>query len=176
MHRFLTTLTVIALAAVMVLPAAADDIEGRWGVQLESGLWKLVEGYWDHSNVDQFAGLSLRRNLSSHWNAELSYRYGTARPGVEDPNEDAGLTTNAFRNLYTEIHNPTFNLQYMFLPDAGVRPFIGVGVGVTAWRVMENKDSGFFPTGTTVQGYGTEDGSYHKLQRTDVTIAAELGV
>jgi outer membrane protein OmpA-like peptidoglycan-associated protein len=177
MHRFLMLLSMLGLLVPAVLASSPEDTAGRWGLQAETGYWKLVEGYWDHSNVDNFLGLAVRRGLTPRWTAELSYRYGTIRPGVDSPAEDAGLTFDSYGRLRTEIHNPMLNIQYHFLPEARFGPFLGFGVGATAWRVLEGEeDAGLFPSGTTVQGFGNDDSSYQKLQRTDVTIAAELGV
>ena len=177
MYRTTTLLVTAFMLVTLVTPALAADIEDRWGVTLEGGLWKLVEGYWDHSNVDNFTGLGLRRGMTPNWTLGLNYRYGTIRPGVEDPTQDAGWTTDHYTSLYTEMHNTTLSAQYIFLPDRSFRPFLGLGLGATAWRVIESSgDSEFFPQGTTVQGYGTKDEEYHKLSRTDFTIATELGV
>ncbi|HOX25970.1 MAG TPA: OmpA family protein [Candidatus Krumholzibacteria bacterium] len=176
MHRFLSLLVVALLLALAAEPGAAAEVAGRWGVQLEGGVWKLVEGYWDHSNVDNFTGLSVRRGLSPYWRVELGYRYGTVRPGVESPDQDAGLTFDHFTTLYTEIHNPTFGLQYVVLPSARLTPFLGFGLGLASWRVLAaDAEAEFFPEGTTVQGFGTDDGEYHKLQRNDLTLDFELG-
>jgi outer membrane protein OmpA-like peptidoglycan-associated protein/opacity protein-like surface antigen len=177
MYRFVTLLLLLALAAPAALAQTPEDADGRWGVQVEAGYWKLVEGYWDHSNVDNFLGLSLRRGLSPRWTAELGYRFGRVRPGVEGPAEDAGVTLDGFGPLQTEIHNPTLNIQYHFAPQSRFGPFLGLGIGATAWRVMDvGEDAGLFDSGTTVQGFGNDDDSYQALQRTDVTIATELGV
>lgn len=176
MQRFLKLLALCGLAAALCLPSAAAEIEGRWGTQLEAGLWKLVEGYWDHSNIDNFTGLAVRRGLSNRWLAELSYRYGTVRPGVDDPNLDAGWTTSSYFGLYTEIHNPTLNVQYLFLPASRLSPFMGFGLGLTAWRVLAaEKEASFFPTGTTVQGFDDDGDRYQALKKTDFTLAIELG-
>ena len=176
MRRFLLLLVVTALAMTTVFPATAAELEGRWGAQLEGGYWKLVEGYWDYSNVAKFTGLSIRRGITPTWVAELSYRYGTIRPGVADPSQEAGSTTKGFGTLVTEIHNPTLNVQYLFLPDASFRPYLGAGLGVTSWRVIEtNTDPEFFPKGTTVQGYAMGSEQYETLEKTNFTFAVELG-
>jgi outer membrane protein OmpA-like peptidoglycan-associated protein/opacity protein-like surface antigen len=176
MHRFVKLLMTAALLAALVAAAPAAEVDGRWGVNLEGGLWKLVEGYWDHSNVDNFTGVSVRRGLTPHWTAELSLRYGTIRPGVENPTQDAGWTTSHYSTLITEIHNPTLNFQYLFLPEGKLTPFLGFGVGVTSWRVLNSdSDASFYPQGATVQGFGTKDEEYHKLQKTNFTFAAEAG-
>ena len=169
----------IVLAGPLAWPAHAEssaEVAGRWGAQLELGLWKLTEGYWDHSNIDNFSGLSVRRGLSRHWLAELSYRYGTVSPGVSDPTLDAGWTTSSYFNLYTELHNPTLNIQFMFAPESKISPFMGFGLGLTAWRVMASQEeASFFPSGTTVQGFDTDGDRYQALRQTDFTIAVELG-
>ena len=177
MRRFLLLLVATALTMTVVLPAAAAELEDRWGVQLEGGYWKLVGGHWDYSNVAKFTGLSVRRGLTPSWIAELSYRYGTIRPGVASPSEEAGWTTNGFGTLVTEIHNPTLNVQYLFLPDSSFRPYLGAGLGVTSWRVIQtDTDPEFFPQGTTVQGFGTDNhDEYQTLKKANFTIALELG-
>jgi len=176
MHRFVGLLAAFGVGTLLATTAGAVEVDGRWGVQLEGGVWKLVEGYWDHSNVDNFTGLSLRRGLSPHWTAELGLRYGLVRPGVADPTQDAGLPFDHYTSLATEIHNPMLSVQYRFLPEGSLSPYLGLGLGATAWRVLATEeDTGFYPRGTTVQGYGTDDDAYHTLQRTDVTIGVELG-
>ena len=56
----------------------------------------------------------MRRGLSPHWLAELSYRYGTVSPGVQNPAQYAGWTTSSFFDLCTELHNPMLNVQNLF--------------------------------------------------------------
>jgi outer membrane protein OmpA-like peptidoglycan-associated protein/opacity protein-like surface antigen len=177
MRGFLGIFALLAMVAGAVSPAAAEELEGRWGVQLEGGMWKLVEGYWDHSNVDKFTGMSIRRGLSPRWIAELSYRYGAVRPGVESPTDDAGWTTDHFGTLATEIHNPSLTMTYMLRSSGAVRPFVGAGLGVTSWRVIEtDSDPEFFPSGITVLGYGNDSDEYQSLKDTNLAIATELGL
>jgi len=177
MHRFLTILLVLALTAPAALAASASEKDGAWGAHAEYGYWKLVEGYWDYSNVDNFFGLSVRRGLSPRWTAELAYRYGTIRPGVERVTEDAGWTFDSFGNLHTEIHNPMLAVQYHFLPESKFSPYMGLGLGITAWRVLAGEeDGGWFPTGTTVQGFASDGDQYEKLSQVNFTLGAELGV
>ncbi len=172
MQRFVT-LVFVMVATV----AAAGPVDDRWAIGVEGGAWKLVEGYWDHSNVDEFAGLSVRKGLSPHWSLELGLRIGSVRPGVEDPTQSAGWTFDSFTNLATEIYNPLLMMEYQFSPDARFTPFLGLGAGATSWRVIATDvDHTFMPEGTTVQGFGNDDDEYHKLAATNVTLAAELGV
>ncbi len=176
MHRFLLQLALAIVVIATAVPAPAADLAGRWGVQLEGGYWKLVDGQWDYSNMHSFTGLSVRKGITDTWLAELSYRYGTIRPGVADPTQDAGWTTESFGTLVTEIHNPTLTAQYMFFPGSRVRPHVGAGLGVTSWRVLEsNSDPEFFPDGTTVLGRRLGSDAYESLKRTNFTIALELG-
>jgi outer membrane protein OmpA-like peptidoglycan-associated protein/opacity protein-like surface antigen len=180
MERILKQWAALAVLGVILMAPGATladqgDVDGQWGVELEGGVWKLTEGYWDHSNVDSFLGVGLRRGLSPHWVATLSYRYGTVRPGVDVPSEDAGLTFDSFTNLATELHNPTLTMEYLLRPGKSFRPYVGLGAGVTAWRVMATTDDGFFPKGTTVQGFESDGNQYEKLQSTELTLAAELG-
>ncbi len=168
-----------ALLAIMLVAtvAAAGPVDDRWAIGVEGGAWKLVEGYWDHSNVDEFAGLSLRKGLSPRWSMELGLRIGSVRPGVDDPSQDAGWTFDKYTNLATEIYNPLLMMEYQFSPNASFTPFLGLGAGATIWRVIDTtEDHTFLPEGTTVQGFGNEDDAYHKLAATNVTLAAELGV
>ncbi|MEZ4387928.1 MAG: OmpA family protein [Candidatus Krumholzibacteriia bacterium] len=180
MDRFLKHWLALAVLGVTLMTAGAaladkGDVDGRWGLDVEGGFWKLTEGYWDHSNVDNFLGVGLRRGLSPHWVGTLSYRYGTVRPGVAVPTEDAGLTFDSFTDLYTEIHNPTLTFEYLLRPEHSFRPYVGLGAGLTAWRVLAASSEGFFPQGTTVQGYAADGDRYQKLQSTELTLAAELG-
>ena len=122
------------------------------------------------------SALGVRRGLGEHWVATLSYRYGTIRPGSFDPAEDVGWTFDARSWLHTEIHSPSLSFEYLLRPDASFRPYVGLGVGVTAWRVLAADDgSGWFPSGTTVQGYATDGEEFEKLQSTDFTLSGELG-
>jgi outer membrane protein OmpA-like peptidoglycan-associated protein/opacity protein-like surface antigen len=167
----------LAMVVCCAAAAAAGPVDDRWAIGVEGGTWKLVEGYWDHSNVDKFAGLSLRKGLSPRWSLELGLRTGSVRPGVENANENAGLTFDSHTNLATEIVQPLLTFEYQFSPSSRFTPFLGLGAGATNWRVIATQvDHTFFPEGTTVQGFGTDDDQYHKLSATNVSIAAELGV
>lgn len=175
MHRFLMLLAMVVVALPFAGNAEAAEVDGRWGIQGEFGFWKLVEGYWDHSNIGNFAGLSVRRGLSPFWVLEMSYRYGTVRPGVNSPTLDAGWTTDSYFDLVTELHNPTLGITYLFIPESRFTPYMGFGVGATAWRVMDSPDGGFIPKGTTVQGFDADGDRYRALKQTDLTLALELG-
>jgi outer membrane protein OmpA-like peptidoglycan-associated protein/opacity protein-like surface antigen len=177
MYRFGTLAIVTACIVCLGAVAAAGPVDDRWAIGVEGGIWKLTEGYWDHSNVDEFAGLSLRKGLSPNWTMELGLRIGSVRPGVGDPNCSAGWTFDDYLNLTTEIYNPLLMMEYQISPDSRFTPFLGLGVGATRWRVIATTaDHTFFPEGTTVQGFGNDDDEYHKLSATNVTVAAELGV
>ena len=53
-----TAVVLVMLAGLFLPPTPrAAETAGRWGAGLEFGIMKLVEGNWDYSNVDQFAGL-----------------------------------------------------------------------------------------------------------------------
>ncbi len=176
MHRTLLQLALVFAVIAAAVPASAADLEGRWGAQLEGGYWKLVDGQWDYSNVRHFTGLSVRKGITNNWLVELSYRYGTIRPGVSDPDQSAGWTTDSFGSLVTEIHNPMLNVQYMFFPEAKFRLFAGGGLGVTSWRVLETAtDPDFFPKGTTVQGYKLGSENTFALKKSQFTLGLELG-
>lgn len=178
MHRFgYLALASAALLLVVAEMAAAGPVEDRWAIGIEGGTWKLVEGYWDHSNIDGFAGLHVRKGLSPRWSMELGVRAGTVRPGGADPAVDVGWSFDNYGDLTTSIINPQLMMEYQFLPSSRVTPFIGLGAGVTSWRVLATtSDNTLFPQGTTVQGFGTDDDVYHKLAKTNVALAAELGV
>jgi len=180
MDRFPTlriTLSVLGLMLMVLaaIPANAGEVEGRWGFEIEGGVWKLTEGYWDYSNTSEFIGLGLRRGWSPRWVSTFSYRYGTLQPGVENTSEDAGITFDGFHDLYTELHNAVFSLEYLMRPEHDFRPYVGLGVGMTAQRVLVSGDGGFFPSGTTVLGFESDGDRYEKLQSTELTLAAELG-
>lgn len=188
MDRFQTVRQVVCLlmlsclAAMVAQPALAAEVENRWGASAELGHWKLVEGSWDHSNVDNFAGLGLRRGLSSNWVATLGYRYGIVRPGVNvqpyDLQPEAGWTHGSFTNLFTQIHNTTLDFTYLMTPNKTISPFVGLGLGLTAWRVLwTDDDPGFFASGTTVQGYGddSESGDWEELASMEFTLTTEVG-
>ncbi len=68
--RFILGLAVL-ICAWGAGSATANDVSGLWGFGLESGVFKLTEGKWDYSNVDQFLGLGVERGLSPHWNVKL---------------------------------------------------------------------------------------------------------
>ncbi len=120
MRRF--AILVIMMAATV---AAAGPVDDRWAIGVEGGVWKLVEGYWDHSNVDEFAGLSVRKGLSPHWSMELGLRIGSVRSGVEDPTQNAGWTFDHFTTLATEIYNPLLMMEYQFSPDSAIHAVPG---------------------------------------------------
>lgn len=181
MDRFPTLKgTLLAMGLLMMVvslsPAQAGEVDGRWGVEIDGGVWKLTEGYWDYSNASEFVGLGVRRGWSQHWVSSLRYRYGTLQPGVESVTEDAGLTFDGYTDLYTELHNAVFSMEYLMRPESRLRPYVGLGVGVTAQRVLVSEDGGFFPSGTTVQGFEADGDQYEKLQSTELTLAASLGL
>ena len=103
MHRF-GTWCIVTVVALLAAAAAAGPVDDRWAIGVEGGVWKLVEGYWDHSNVDEFAGLSLRKGLSPRWShgTRPAHRFRAPRRR-RSPARDAGWTFDNYTNLATEI-------------------------------------------------------------------------
>ena len=123
--RCSTLLLLLLLAlglATATGPATARDLSGSWGLGMQGGVVKLVEGEWDYSNLDQFVALHLDRGLSKRWNLQASFFYGTVRPGVDGPYEsaypdrdiDAGMTFHSGSALYTVMTRPSIFLQHRF--------------------------------------------------------------
>jgi len=172
-------LAVVLLTAVCLSPcgAAAEDLSGRWGAGLEGGVMKLTEGYWDYSNVDQFSGLHVSRGLSRTWNLEVAFKYGYVRPGALNKTDNVGWDFGSGAPLYTVIYQPTAKLQYRFIPDSKITPWVGAGLGLTSWKVLDKKGEnvGWFPTGDATTGYD-KNGNEVTLKGNDFTISLELGI
>lgn len=158
-------------------PTFADDLTGRWGFGFETGVMKLTEGYWDYSILDLHGNLTVNRGLSPHWNLHGNLKYGQTRPGVTMPGEEVGWGFDATEALYTIIWQPTISLQYRFSPHSRISPWLGGGLGLTSWKVMDKtgeSNLGWFPGGEAISGYDI-NGNEAELKGTDLTISLELG-
>lgn len=166
-----------ARSQTAAVPANNRDLSGRWGLGLQGGMMKLVEGEWDYSTVEAFGGVSLNRGLSPQWNLALALKYGLLRPGAEFPGDEVGLSGASSAPLYTSVLQPTLKLQHRFSAAAKVSPVLGVGLGLTKWHVMDKtgEDVGWFPSGDAITGYDT-DGNATTLEGTDFTLLMELGL
>ena len=179
---FLSLLIIgIATAGPTILPrqaAAADtDVTGRWGFGLEFGDLKLIEGEWDYSTVDQFVGMHLSKGLSDQWTLAFALQYGYVRPGAEFPGDETGFSGASTAPLYTTILQPSVKLQHRFAPASRITPVLGVGLGMTKWRVMNlaGQDVGLIPSGDPISGYDT-NGRVVSLDGSELTILLELGL
>ncbi len=176
MNRWITTVTMIAFVALLALPAASQDRDGRWGLNLEGGVWKQMGGDHDYSNLDQVTGLKLRYGLDPRWSLDLGMTYGWTRPGVGTPGEDAGFSFDTGAGLYTRIWQPSLTGTYRFIGEGTWRPWVSLGAGMTRWDVrdLRGEDSvGLWPDGEAVRVYD-EDG-----ERTDghgVNVTGILGL
>jgi len=170
---------VILLLLILAWPAlaSAGDNESRWGFGLQTGFMKLVGGDWDYSNVDQFGALVVDYGVARHWTLEAALKYGYVRPGVEQPGDKAGWTTESGAPLYTEMWQPAIRARYHLAPDATFNPFFGFGAGVTVYRVLNlgEDDPGIILDGTTVVGYDT-DGNQVSLKGTLFNLTLDAGV
>lgn len=157
--------------------ANAGNSAKSWSIGLEGGVNKLTEGYWDYSNLDQFGGMIIGHGLSPHWNGQLALRYSHVRPGVSAPQDEAGWNFDSSNSLYTIMWQPSAMMQYRFAPNSRFCPTMGVGLGLTSWKVldMDGKDVGLFPSGDAVKGFDT-NGEEKDLTGTDLTISLELGL
>jgi outer membrane protein OmpA-like peptidoglycan-associated protein/opacity protein-like surface antigen len=176
--RFRLLLALSLWALLLASSAQADDLTGRFGMGFETGLHKLTEGYWDYSNLDQFAALSFSRGLSTHWCVQANLKYGHIRPGAEFQGEDVGWSGKSGAGLYNVIFQPTAALQYRFSPLSRVSPWCGAGMGLTRWKIVDKTgqgDVGLRPDGDPVMGYD-KDGNPAELEGSDLTIRLELGL
>ncbi|MFN2371985.1 MAG: OmpA family protein [Candidatus Krumholzibacteriia bacterium] len=175
-----------ACAAALVLSPAQgaaadrdpDGHAGRWGLGLESGFWKLTGGERDDSTVDQFGAVSVSRGLTPAWTLQLALRYGYVRPGRGTPDgDDVGWSGSAGAPLYTPTMQPMVRLQRRFAPAATLQPFVGAGIGLSRWKVVDKtgQDAGLFPSGDAVLGYD-DNGDQAILEGTDLVLGLELGV
>ena len=169
----------VATVGFTALPGSAQAAEttDRWGVGLEFGVMKLTEGYWDYSNVDQFAGLTLTRGLSKNWNLQGSFFYGYTRPGAESKTEDVGWDFKTGAPLYTMMLQPALKLRYRMAPDSAICPWAGFGVGLTNWKVLnkEGEDVDWLPTGDAEMGWD-KNGNQAEMKGNEFTAILELGL
>jgi outer membrane protein OmpA-like peptidoglycan-associated protein len=173
MKRWLTTMVVVLLAAGF---AGADTWDGRWGLGLETGVWKQIHGDHDYSNVDQFTGIKLRHGLSEAWTLDFGFHYGWTRPGVGIRGEDAGLSFDTGAGLYTRIWRPSFTGTYRFVQDGTWRPWTSLGAGLTRWDVrdLRGEDVGLWPDGQGRVVYD-EDGVQVDGHGVNLTTSVGLG-
>jgi outer membrane protein OmpA-like peptidoglycan-associated protein/opacity protein-like surface antigen len=173
--RWLVPVLIVGIVCPTVV--AAGDNYGRWGVGLQGGLHKLVAGAKDYSNFAFFGALSLDYGLSEKWTLEGAFKYGYTRPGVANPDDSAGWTTDSYTTFYTELIQPTLRARYHFAPYSSVNPFLGIGAGATIYRVLdlEGKDPGLILDGPVVVGFD-EDGRQADLEGTHFTLAFEGGI
>ena len=180
--RYRPTGAALALLTALLCAGTAGagdrDLAGRWGLGLEFGSYKLLGGEHDYSTVDQFGGLNLSRGLSREWTLQLAVRYGYVRPGIGSPGEgDVGWSGTSGAPLYTPMVQPMLRLQRRFAATSSVQPFLGAGVGLTSWKVVDKtgQDVGTFPDGDPALGYDS-DGNAAELEGSDLTLGLELGV
>ncbi len=176
MKRFLiTTALMMALMALMALPAVADDLSGRTGIGGELGIQKLIGGDHDYSNVDQNLGLWLRHGFTPKWSLEAGVDYGWVRPGATQ-GEDAGFTFDSTHAFYTTMLNTYAGARYHFAPDKRFGPYAGGRLGVMNWQVRDENggDFGAFPGGPTVAGFD-RTWAPADLEGTNLTVGLTLG-
>jgi len=164
-------LLLMAASAGAVLPGA------RTGYGLAGGMIKLHEGEWDYSTVDRLAGLSLVRELNPNWRLQLALRNGRVSAGVAEPGQDAGWTRDSKQPFTTILTQPMVGVDYRFSPTRAVSPYVGAGLGLTAWTVVSSPDGepGWFATGEAITGYDI-DGQAAALSGTELTLEVRLGV
>ncbi len=171
---------VLGLMALLALPALAGqrDLDGRWGLGLEGGAYKLIGGEVDYSTVDQVFGFHVDHALSRRWILQAAIRYGHTRPGVASRDDgDVGWSGASGAPLYTPMWQPMLRLQHRFSPYSSVQPFLGVGVGMTSWKVVnkQGEDVGLIVNDAPEQGFDS-DGRPATLKGKDFTLGFELGV
>ena len=153
-------------------PARAEDVSGRFGLGLEAAAMKLTGGEHDYSDVNPNYALHLRYGLSPTLSVEGAFKTLWSRPAVSAPDEDAGFSWKATREIYTTIWELRAGLLYHFLPEKAASPFLGLDLGVAGFRVkdMRNQDGfgGLFPGGSILEGYD-EDGKLKQLSSTQFT-------
>jgi outer membrane protein OmpA-like peptidoglycan-associated protein len=172
-------LTIGVLAVLVASPAFAQiGDDGRWGVGLESGLWKGIGGDHDYSNVDQFGRFYVRHGLSRSVSLDLGFKYGWLRPGVGFSGHDAGLSVDTGAGFYTRAWQPTLSAVYNLVPDGHWRPWVSGGVGLTRWDVsdLRAEDSpGLWPDGEDLRVYN-EDGALVEGHGVNFTALLGIGV
>ena len=154
MKRWLMMMTMLTFVTGAAL---AQGWDGRWGVGLESGVWKQVGGDNDYSNMDQFTGLKLRYGLDSRWTVDMGLTYGWTRPGVGTPGEDAGFSFDTGAGLYTRIWQPSVTGTYRFVEDGTWRPWGSIGAGVNYFFGNPDKDGDGIPNDRDADPENPED-------------------
>ena len=153
-------------------PARAEDVSGRFGLGLEAAAMKLTGGEHDYSDVNPNYALHLRYGLSPTLSVEGAFKTLWSRPAVSAPDEDAGFSWKATRDIYTIFWEFRTGLLYHFLPEKAASPFLGLDLGVAGFRVkdMRSQDGfgGLFPGGEILEGYD-EDGKLKQLSSTQFT-------
>ncbi len=174
--RRLPILLILMVGLLSSRPAGAEDLTGRTGLGLQTGLMKLVGGRNDFSNLDQFLDLSVRHGLTNHWSLALALKYGWVRPGVMELGEEAGWTTASGAGFYTVITQPRLELLYELTPARRLSPIVGLSLGLTSWSVHDQRAEapGLFPGGPVLEGFD-EDGAARELSGTNVTGSLTLG-
>jgi outer membrane protein OmpA-like peptidoglycan-associated protein len=158
------------------MPVGAEDLSGRTGLGLQTGLMKLVGGQNDFSNLDQFFDFSVRHGLDAHWSLAFALKYGWVRPGVESLGEEAGWTTMSGAGFYTVITQPRLDVLYELTPHRHLSPYFGFSLGFASWSVHDQRTQapGLFPGGPILEGFD-EDGAARELSGTNVTSTLTLG-
>jgi outer membrane protein OmpA-like peptidoglycan-associated protein len=171
-----SVLFVCLMALIAHAPASAADLTDRWGLGGQLGMYKLIGGDVDYSNVDQNFGLWIRHGLSPRWSLDASIKYGYTRPGSLR-GEDAGLTFDSVHAFYTTALHGQLGARYHFAPESRLAPYLSVHGGYIDWRVRDengNADVGMFPDGEVLVGYDDE-GRRHPLHGQNVTASLGLG-
>jgi outer membrane protein len=92
---------------------------------LYTGAGNLGEGV--SVNDDTVPELDITYMLSPHWGLELILAY--SQHDVDSRGAPAGLGLG--KVIDAKVLPPTLTLQYHFLPNAAVRPYVGLGVNYT---------------------------------------------
>ncbi len=182
-RKWLAVMVVAVALVAGMAPATsakeAKDRAGRWGLGLETGMWKRTGGDLDYSNLDQFAAFMVNRGLAEDWNLQVALRYGYTRSGVAQTGEDAGWSTSTGAALYTPTWQPSIKLQRRFALSESVTPFLGAGIGLMSWKVVdkinEEGDVGLMPDGEPVLGFN-ESGEPVELSATNLALTGEIGL
>lgn len=173
----MVALVLVSWAATAAGSDVGRDRTGRWGLGLDMGMTKLTGGDRDYSNLDLFGTLRLDHRFSEAWNLQFAFRYGYVRPGVGEPGQDAGWSSSSGAPLYTVMRQPMVRLQRVFSPRSALSPWLGAGVGVTFWKVLDKtgESVGVFPGGSATVGYDT-DGKLIALEHAEMTLALAAGM
>ncbi len=157
---------IVCILMLMALPGLAEDLDGRFGVGVESAAMKLVGGERDYSDVNPNYALNIRYGVSPHLSLEGAGKALWLRPAATFPGDEVGLEWTAARKLYTTFWQMRFGLLYHMLPEAKLSPYMGFGLGLSSFRVKDatylDDRGGFFPGGPIVEGYD-EAGNLQEL-------------